>query len=158
MSTKDGPHNAARYFCTMSYIYKYRKKATTWSLVGDVIAATYIAARNIAWPVGLHRHLAAEITHAQAAELNYAAEVGTQTIRLPWVSLDDASVDCKSTAVFIGSMCRAAGRSVSLRFVQYSNGPTHWEHVYAIVDGRPVDPLLPIGQEYPYIRCFNYEL
>lgn len=132
--------------------HRIRNDADTWSLVEDVTEATRIGVRHCRWPSELASRNAANIMHRYAAELEYIPEHGTQVIRAPWVSLHDGRADCKSTAVLIASMCAAAGRRVDLKFVQFTEGRTHWAHVYAVVDGRPVDPLLPFGEEYPYIR------
>lgn len=133
-------------------VHRLRHDATTWTLVEDVTAAAHLGAANMRWPSGLPRSQAAEIAHAYAAGIDYQAENGTQFIRAPWVTAEHGRADCKSTAVLIASLCAAAGRRVHLKFLQYTDGPTHWAHVYAVVDGTPVDPLLPFGQEYPYLR------
>lgn len=92
--------------------------------------------------------------HAYAArQVEYVPENGTQVIRAPWVTVDQGRGDCKSTAVLIASMCAAAGRRVDLKFIDYEGANReHWAHVYALVDGTPCDPLLPYGEEFPYIR------
>ncbi len=92
--------------------------------------------------------------HAFAAtEVDYQAENGEQIIRGPWVTVDEGRGDCKSTAVLIASMCAAAGRDTRLKFIDYEGDDReHWAHVYAVVDGVACDPLLPYGDEYPYIR------
>lgn len=131
-----------------------RNDADTWTLVEDVTFATREAAKVCTWPKELLRREAAEIMHGYAAsEVEYIAENGTQMIRGPWVTMRHRRGDCKSTAVLIASMCAAAGRKVQLKFLQYDdrNGD-HWAHVYAVVDGTPVDPLLQFGEEFTYLR------
>jgi hypothetical protein len=80
-----------------------------------------------------------------------------QTIRLPSALVREGRGDCKSTAVFIASMCKAAGRSVALRFTQ-AEGSDQYGHVYAVVDGVPVDPLLRFGTEILCLQPLTVEI
>lgn len=87
----------------------------------------------------------------------YHAEQDTQYVRMPWAFVEDGVGDCKSTAVFIGAVCRAAGANVKLRFTaEAADGP--YSHVYAIINGVPVDPLLPFGVEAFSLRSIDYPL
>ena len=83
--------------------------------------------------------------------VGYFAEGDDQMIR---TLLDDNVGDCKSTATFIASVCRAAGCHVALRFVQW-HGEDGYGHVYTVVDGVPVDPLLDFGKESPYLSALT---
>jgi hypothetical protein len=80
----------------------------------------------------------------------YVPEYEDQMIRMPWRTIKDGRADCKSQSVFTAAVCHAAGCNVELRIVQL-HGDEHFGHVYAIVDGTPVDPLLPYGTEVSYI-------
>lgn len=132
--------------------FRQRRNASTWSLVDDVTEAAQVSADYCKWPSGIPKRDAARIMHGYAAAQRYVAEDGTQYIRAPWITMEHGRADCKSTAVLIAAMCKAAGRRVHLKFLQYEEGPTHWAHVFAVVDGVPVDPLLPFGEEFPYLR------
>lgn len=79
----------------------------------------------------------------------YIAEMETQDIRLPWRTIQDGRADCKSQSVFVASVCARAGCRVSLRFAAMP-GQDWLGHVYAVVDGVVIDPLLPLGDECPY--------
>ena len=80
----------------------------------------------------------------------YAAERGDQYIRTPRAFVRDRVGDCKTQAVFIAALCARAGHSVVLRYI-ISDGNAHYSHVYAVVDGVPVDPLLEYGQQCRYL-------
>lgn len=80
----------------------------------------------------------------------YDEDLFHQFVRMPWRTLEDGRTDCKSSAVLIGSTCKAAGCDVALRFI-INPGEQHYGHVYAIIDGTAVDPLLEFGQEAPNI-------
>jgi len=132
--------------------FRIRNKANTHTLVEDVTHAARIAAACTTWPAELPAKDAARLAHSFAASaVRYDADMGTQTIRMPWRSVNSQG-DCKSTAILIASLCAAAGRDVVLRFLQYEPGPTWYAHVFAVVDGIPVDPLLPYGEQYDYLR------
>lgn len=134
-------------------VYRERSNATTWSLVHDVTEAARMSAAALEWPRGIPSKDAARIMHGVAADVRYVAEDGVQMIRAPWITIQHGRADCKSTAVLIAAMCKAAGRRVQLKFLQYEPGPTHWAHVYAVVDGVPADPLLDFGNEFPYFSA-----
>lgn len=102
------------------------------------------------WPDSLPLTDAAPIMHEFTRRLiAYDREDADQLIRMPWRTVEDGTADCKSTAILIASVCAKAGRSVALRFVQYP-GEDWFGHVYAIVDGVPVDPELDFGEEVVY--------
>lgn len=124
-----------------------RDRATNADLVRDVTDAARTAAGKLEWPANIPPEDAAEAMHAfTRAAVHYEAEDGDQLIRMPWRTIADGTGDCKSTAVLIASMCRAAGRDARLRFVRY-DGEDWFGHVYAVVDGTPVDPQLQFGEE-----------
>lgn len=74
-----------------------------------------------------------------------------QVVRLPWVTVQEGRADCKSQAVFIAGLCAASGCQAAIRFIQEPTR-SYLNHVYAIINGRAVDPLLAYGQEASYIR------
>lgn len=87
----------------------------------------------------------------------YVPERDVQTVRTPWAFVREAVGDCKSTAVFIGSLCRAAGLSVVLRFVVLP-GCEYFGHVYAVVGKVPWDPLVVAGGECPSLQRLDLAL
>ena len=111
-----------------------------------VVDAARIAARSTKWPPGLRRD--PRLIHRYLVErVRYRAEPPSrQVVRLPSATVKQRRGDCKSTAVFVVGTMAAAGRKVALRFIK-QNGDGHYSHVYALVDGVPVDPLLPYGRE-----------
>jgi len=137
-----------------------RNDATTWTLVADVVWTAQKSAECVSWPVNIPRRNAGEVMHSLTAEeVQYIEEKGKQTIRAPWISIRHGRGDCKSTAVLIAAMCKAAGRRVELKFLEYdSTGGDHWAHVFAVVDGIACDPLLPYGREYPHVRALTVEI
>lgn len=126
-------------------------EADNAALAASVVAATrtaakWLAAETFSEPVE-------RVCHAMIRDgIRYDAEHGTQYVRMPWRLIEDGVGDCKSYAVFIGAVCRARGCGVVLRFVR-QHGQSHFSHVYAVVDGVPVDPLLPFGEECKYDSC-----
>lgn len=76
----------------------------------------------------------------------YIPELGDQYVRMPWRTMSDGRADCKSQAVFVAGLCGPVGCAVDMRFVMLPDA-VHLGHVYAVVDGIPVDPLLPYGHE-----------
>lgn len=74
----------------------------------------------------------------------YQAERGIQTVRMPWAFVALGVGDCKTTAVFIASLCRAAGLPTKVRFVSTTDSQ-QYGHVFAVIRGVPVDPLLEFG-------------
>lgn len=135
------------------------ERATRWNpdadnatLVRYTIAAAREAWPRIKWPAALSKLNAARIAHEYAqCVVAYVREDGDQLIRMPWRTVEDGQGDCKSTAVLIASLCAAAGRHVVLRFVSFP-GEDWYGHVYAVVDGVPVDPELTFGQECIYLH------
>lgn len=72
-----------------------------------------------------------------------------QRLRMPWKTLEEGAGDCKSTAILIAGLAKASKRKAVIRFVdQRGEG---WDHVYAVVDGVAIDPLLPYGEEVPHL-------
>lgn len=125
----------------------------------DLVRLTARAARSawprIVWPDGLPREDAARIAHAYARDVvQYVKEDGDQLIRMPWRTVADGRGDCKSLAVLVAALCAAAGRSVALRYVAYP-GEDWYGHVYAVVDGVPVDPELDFGKEVLYCAAIE---
>lgn len=86
--------------------------------------------------------------------IDYIPEMGDQYVRMPWATMRQRRADCKSQAVFVAALCGAAGANVVLRFVQLA-GAEHLGHVYAVIDGVPVDPLLPFGHESDAVRSVD---
>jgi transglutaminase-like putative cysteine protease len=126
---------------------RYRMNATNADLVRDVIDATRAAWPCIEWPQSIPRRNAAFAAWQFARDrVRYVREDGDQLIRMPWRTLEDGQGDCKSLSVLVASLCRAAGCRVALRFVRYP-GDDHFGHVYAVVDGVPVDPELAFGDQ-----------
>lgn len=144
----------------MPKAYRERHDATTYTMVADVVAAAKASAAACTWPKSLPRKRAASIMHRfAAAAIEYTEDHYDQVIQGPWVTLERGEGDCKSTAILIAAMCVAAGRSVKLRFAEYDDSQgRHYAHVFAVVDGQAVDPLLPIGEKYPYIRHLDIPL
>lgn len=79
----------------------------------------------------------------------YIPELGDQYVRMPWRTMEDGRADCKSQSVFVAGLCGPVGCRVDLRFVMLPDA-VHLGHVYAVVDGVVVDPLLPYGSEVVY--------
>lgn len=118
-------------------------------LARDVVHAT-LAAIPFLGPVP--REEAARWCYWYLVEhIAYIPEMGTQEVRMPWRTIADGRADCKSTAVFIASVCARAGCRVTLRFAAMP-GQEWLGHVYAVVDGVVVDPLLPLGDECNFSR------
>lgn len=130
---------------------RYTRNASNGTLVRWCVDAVRQAWPLIEWPAGIPRRDAARIAHAYAQDVvQYVREDGDQLIRLPWRTVEDGQGDCKSLAVLVASLCAAAGRKVSLRFAQFP-GEDWFGHVYAVVDGVPVDPELDFGEEVLYL-------
>lgn len=134
-------------------------RALRWNPEADnatLVRWTTKAARDawpcIAWTAKVARADVPRVVHAFAVDMvRYLREDGDQLIRMPWRTLEDGQGDCKSLAVLVGSLCAAAGCSVVLRFVAYE-GEDWYGHVYAVVDGVPVDPELEFGKECLYLH------
>lgn len=116
-----------------------------------VVACTQIGGTQIRWPDQLPRQDAGRIAYEYVRGCTqYSEEDVNQRIRLPRAFIQEKVGDCKSTAVFIGSMAKAAGRDVVIRFVLIP--PKTWfGHVYAMVDGVACDPLLTFGNQPLYL-------
>lgn len=134
------------------------RNVTTHELARQVHAAAVVAARFHRWPPTLPREQAPRICYDYVRHhTRYLPDQADQFIRMPWRLQADGLGDCKSTAVFIASWCKAAGHRAALRFVQLP-GDEHFGHVYAVVDGVPVDPLLRFGRECVYLHHQDLEL
>lgn len=128
----------------------WNAQADNADLVALTLRAAREGARRVKWPRELPRRDAARIAHAYAQEVvRYVREDEDQLIRLPWRTVADGVGDCKSLAVLVASMCAAAGRRVVLRFVRY-HGEDWYGHVFAVVDGVPVDPELDFSESVVY--------
>ena len=116
----------------------------------DVVFAAHLAALNIAAGEPLDRDgLAYECWKMLRDDVAHEPERRDQMIRLPWVTLAEGRGDCKSEAVLIAGVCAGAGCNVVLRMICHP-GEDHYGHVYAVVDGVPVDPSMPFGEEMKY--------
>lgn len=87
----------------------------------------------------------------------YVPERETQRVRTPWAFVHEGVGDCKSQAVFIASVCKAAGLQTKMCFVSTMD-PAYYSHVFAIINGRPVDPLLPFGAACRSLRTLIVDL
>jgi hypothetical protein len=129
---------------------RWTGNANNRTLVRWCVDAVDAAWPLIEWPSGIPRRDAARIAHAYAKDVvQYVREDGDQLIRMPWRTVADGQGDCKSLAVLVASLCRAAGRRVVLRFVKFP-GENWFGHVYAVVDGVAVDPELEFSEEVLY--------
>jgi len=137
-------------------VYRVRTDADTWTLVKDVTDAAIMASRHTPrFPIRCTRAEAMEYVHALAASVRYRADADTQRIKMPHVLLGTGVGDCKSTAILCASLLSSAGCNVQLKFLQYTADRPWWEHVYCVADGVAVDPLLPLGDEYAYLRAIT---
>ena len=128
----------------------FNADASNADLVRYVMQTARAAWPFIEWPKGIPRRDAARAIHELARRrVRYVREDGDQLIRFPWRALEDGQGDCKTLSVFVASMARAAGLPVRIRFVRYL-GDDHFAHVYAVVDGIPVDPELSYGEEVTF--------
>lgn len=136
----------------MTGVLRKTADASNDDLVRDVIEMTRYSIPFVsAHP--LPRSRAAKMCHTFLRDkVSYVEELGDQYIRAPWRTIADQRADCKSFAVFIASLCRAAGCRVSLKFVD-QDGEGAFDHVYVLVDGVPVDPCLHFGEECAYIAA-----
>jgi hypothetical protein len=126
---------------------EWNTDADTYDLVRMTLNAARQAAPYIDWPKDIPRAEAGRVAWELARDrITYVREDGDQLVRMPWRSLADGNGDCKSLAVFVGALCKAAGCRVVMRYVQYP-GDEHYGHVYAVVDGVPCDPELDHGTE-----------
>lgn len=116
---------------------------------GQLVQLTSLVAMlsRVRWPDALPPEDAARIAHQYVRQCtDYLADRDAQYIRTPHAYVREKIGDCKSTAIFIAALARAAGHDAALKFVKHP-GRSHFGHVYALVDGVPVDPLLPFGSE-----------
>lgn len=105
-------------------------------------------ARSVRWAKMPDREAVPRMLHEYLTDrVPYVEQGSVQSIRRPAALVGGRmSADCKSTAVFAAGLGAAAGCDVVVRFAQYP-GRAWLSHVYAIVDGVVVDPLLPFGSE-----------
>lgn len=118
-------------------------------LARDVVYHAVVAAEKVA-PLSpwnseeVHAYVRRNVEYLEDADPN------NQRLRMPWRTVFEGKGDCKSTAIMIAALAKASGRHAVLRFVdQEGEG---WDHVYAVVDGVPVDPMESFGTEVPYIH------
>jgi transglutaminase-like putative cysteine protease len=124
-------------------------------LVAVTAAAARIAAKHVRG--GLPRSKAARMCHAYIrGHTRYLEETDpdAQLPRMPWRFVADGVGDCKSQAIYTAAVCAASGCRVVLRFATLP-GETEPGHVYAVVDNFVADPLLPFGEECPYIVALD---
>lgn len=126
-------------------------------LVAMTVAAAQEAVRKVVG--GLPAGLAPRLCWWYVRHFTRYEEEGpdAQMIRLPWRFVDDGVGDCKSQAIYTAAICAASGCRVALRFATLP-GDVEPGHVYAVVDGVPVDPLLEFGEECSYIAAVDYPL
>lgn len=126
----------------------HARNVTNGQLVQMVTKAARMAVGTMRWPEQLPREDAPRIIHHYLRRhVRYFAEPPSmQVVRLPSATVKQRQADCKSTAVFLVAAAHAAGYPVALRFIK-QGGRKAYSHVYALVDGVPVDPLMPYGQE-----------
>jgi hypothetical protein len=119
------------------------------ALVGAVVHAARNAADGVRWRNAPPRHRVPELLHQYVrTRTKYRAEDATQIIRYPSALVRERVGDCKSTAVFIAALAAGAGCRSSVVFIRQAGRPW-WSHVFAVVDGVIVDPLLPLDREAP---------
>ena len=126
----------------------HARNVTNGQLVQMVTKAARMAAGTMRWPRNLPREDMPRLVHTYLRRhVRYLAEPPSmQLVRLPSATVKQQQADCKSTAVFLVAAATAAGYPAALRFIK-QGGRTAWSHVYAVIDGVAVDPLLPYGQE-----------
>lgn len=124
-------------------------------LVGAVVHAARDAADGVRWTVPPDRSQVPDLLHRYVrTRTKYRAENSTQVIRYPSALVRERVGDCKSTAVFIASLAAAAGCRSSVVFIRQAGRPW-WSHVFAVVDGVAVDPLLPWPARRPTPAAAN---
>ena len=125
-------------------------------LARDVVYHAVIAAERVSavvpWDAeALHRYVRENIAYVEDVDpMN-------QRVRMPWITVDERAGDCKSTAIMIASLAKASGRCVVLRFLDQT-GSGQWDHVFAVVDGIPVDPLERYGEQMPHYHAHDERL
>lgn len=120
----------------------------------EVVRQARDVSRSVTWARLPDRAMVPTLLHHYVArKIPYVADGGLQSIRRPAALIGAGmSGDCKSTAVFIAALGRAAGCDAIIRFVEYPGTP--WlSHVYALLDGVACDPLQKFGSELTYIRA-----
>lgn len=125
----------------------------------EVVNQARDVARTVRWAVMPERSRVPSMLYRYVARrVPYIADGFTQRITRPAAIVGGGlTADCKSTAVFIGGLAAAAGCDVVLRFVRYPELPW-FSHVYAVVDGRAVDPLQAYGSELSYLRAEDHPI
>lgn len=130
--------------------------ATNADLVALVVYAARRARPFVKVPAFVSRDNAPEVVHAFARDrVRYVLESGDQLVRMPWRTVQDGRGDCKSMAVLCATLLASAGCDTVLRFVRY-RGDDHFAHVYAVGDGVPVDPELPLGSEVSAVEVVDF--
>lgn len=126
----------------------WRGEVDNAQLVALCVRAARMFAARIRYDARLRRERLPYLAHQYVQRCTEYRKEGPdeQTVRAPWVFVRQRVGDCKTQAVFVALMCKAAGYPVQLRFVKLRPGP-NFTHVYAIVAQKPVDPLLPYGTE-----------
>lgn len=120
-------------------------------LVDEVVAhARVFADMIVGVPVfdgeATHAYLVEHVTYTPDDDLK------AQLLRAPWRTASEGRADCKSYAIFIAALAKSAGDRVCLRFID-EVGVGAYTHVYAIVNGTPIDPLEPYGSEIPHVAA-----
>lgn len=119
------------------------------ALVGAVVDAARNAADGVRWSARVEPDRVPDLLYRYVrTRTKYRAENDTQVIRYPSALVRERVGDCKSTAVFIAALAAGAGCRSSVVFIRQAGRPW-WSHVFAVVDGVAVDPLLPLGREAP---------
>ncbi len=130
-------------------------------LVDIVTEAARSATGEVSWPAVAKTYSPeqlARIVHAYLRDhIRYKEEKGDQIVRRPAALVAMGVGDCKSTAVFAGSLLAAAGLDVKLKFIQTADRPW-WCHVYVVCNSYIVDPLLPFNHEATYTECKTEQL
>ena len=124
-------------------------------LARDVYYHATVAAR---WVGGIPGWNSEQIHDWVQRTIKYREDTdpNNQRLRMPWATVQEGAGDCKSTAILIAALAAASGRRAALRFVdQRGEG---WDHVYAIVDGIPMDPLLSAGKEVDYLCRYDIKI
>jgi len=136
----------------------WRAPVNNGQLVDVVTRVARSAAAAAHWPDTMDPEQAARIAWQYVREqTRYYPDRGDQYVRTPRAFIRERIGDCKTTAVFIASLARAAGHDAALKFVVLP-GRKHYGHVYAMVDGVAFDPLLQIGDEVLHSQAHTAHL
>lgn len=122
-------------------------------LVDEVVAHTLVAAEMITGGIAFD----GRAVHCLLIdEVRYDADddIANQRLRMPWRTLNERRTDCKSSAIFIGALAKRSGERVCLRFID-EHGIGAFTHVYAVVNGTPIDPLEPYGAEMAHVLAHD---